>query len=161
MKKLSRDTMALLVALVACVLVIILLTPIGFETRPQSDLKTIGYIAIGTIFTGLTLFLLSIAFLFRRVRLASKLAIIASILFFVPVIGDRAGAFFSVPIPPAINILEYILVIVLLATLFLASRVYMKSNSAQAFALPSTGTDTGQSLTGYSEWAGFTPPSIT
>jgi amino acid transporter len=142
-KKLSRDTMALLVALVVCVLVIILLTPIGFETRPQSDLKTLGYIAIGTIFTGLTLFLLSIVFLFRRVRLASKLAIIASILFFVPVIGDRAGAFFSVPIPPAINILEYIHVIVLLATLFLASRVYMKSNSASKQPMDS-GTPTSQ-----------------
>ena len=130
MKKLSRDATALLVALVVCVVVIILLTPIGFETRPQSDLKTVGYVSIGTIFAGLTLFILSIAFLFRRAKLASKLAIIASILFFVPVIGDRAGAFFSVPIPPAINVLEYILVIVLLITLFLSSRVYRESNSA-------------------------------
>lgn len=122
--------MTLFVVLLVTVLVIILLTPIGFETRPQSDLKTFGYIAIGTIFAGLTLFLLSIGFLFRRVRLASKLAIIAAILFFVPVIGDRAGAFFSMPIPPAINILEYLLVVVLIATLFLASRVYRKSTAA-------------------------------
>src|SRR6266481_6644277 len=128
--KLSRDAMALFVVLLVCVLVIILLTPIGFETRPQSDLKTFGYVAIGTIFTGLTLFLLSIGFLFRRVRLASSLAIIASILFFVPIIGDRAGAFFSLPIPPAINMLEYLLVVVLFATLYLASRVYGKSTAA-------------------------------
>ena len=79
MKKLSRDATALLVALVVCVVVMILLTPIGFETRPQSDLKTVGYVSIGTIFTGLALFILSIAFLFRRVKLASKLAIIASV----------------------------------------------------------------------------------
>ena len=141
MKKLSTDAMALLVALVICVLVIILLTPIGFETRPQSDLESLGYIAIGTIFTGLALFLLSIAFLFRRVRLAAKLAIIASILFFVPVIGDRAGAFFSVPTPPAINILEYILVPVLLANLFLAWRVYRKSTAASKQPIDS-GTQT-------------------
>ncbi len=141
MKKLSTDAMALLVALVVCVVVIILLTPIGFESRPQSDLKTVGYIAIGTIFAGLALYLLSIAFLFRRVRLASKLAIIASILYFVPVIGDRAGAFFSVPEPPAINILEYILVPVLLATLFLALRVYRKSSSASKQPMDS-GTQT-------------------
>src|SRR6267378_4458074 len=103
--KLSRDAMALFVVLLVCVLVIILLTPIGFETRPQSDLMTLGYVAIGTIFTGLALF-------------------------FFPIIGDRAGAFFSLPIPPAINMLEYLLVVVLFATLYLASRVYSKSTAA-------------------------------
>src|SRR5438445_12741250 len=87
--KLSRDAMALFVVLLVCVLVIILLTPIGFETRPQSDLMTLGYVAIGTIFTGLDLFLLSIGFLFRRVRLSSSLTIIASILLSVPIIGAR------------------------------------------------------------------------
>jgi uncharacterized membrane protein YhaH (DUF805 family) len=129
-KKLSGDATTLLVALVVCVLVIILLTPIGSETRPQSDLKTFGYLAIGTIFVGLALFLLSIALLFRRVGLASKLGIVASILFFVPVIGDRVGAFFSVPIPLVINTLEYVLVVVLLVTLLLASRVYRNSKAA-------------------------------
>ena len=143
MKKLSRDTMALLVTLVLSVLVIILLTPIGFETRPQSALKIFGYIAIGTIFTGLALFLLSIAFLFWRVRLASSLAIIASILFFFPFIGDRAGAFFSVPIPTAINILEYILVVVQLANLILAWRVYRRSTAASKQPMDS-GTPTPQ-----------------
>src|SRR3989442_3640475 len=108
--------MALFVVLLVCVLVIILLTPIGFETRPQSDLMTLGYVAIGTIFTGLALFLLSIGFLFRRVRLASSPAIIASILFFGPLIRDRAGALFSFRIPPAINMLEYLLVLLPFAT---------------------------------------------
>ena len=42
MKTLSRDAMALLVTLVLSVLVIILLTPVGFETRPQSALKIFG-----------------------------------------------------------------------------------------------------------------------
>src|SRR2546428_11233602 len=137
--KLTIDAMALFVVFVLCVLVIILLTPIGFETRPQSDLMTLGYVAIGTIFTGLALFLLSIGFLFRWVRLASSLAIIASILFFVPIIGDRAGAFFSLPIPPAINMLEYLLVAVLFATLYLASSDYRKSTAAskQPSASPS------------------------
>jgi hypothetical protein len=34
------------------------------------------------------------------------------------------------PIPPAINMLEYLLVVVLFATLYLASRVYRKSTAA-------------------------------
>ena len=106
------------------ILVIILLTPLGFETRPPSDLKTVGYIAIGVIFAGLILYLASIGLLFRRVRLSSSLAIIASILFFFPILGDQTGSFFSLPIPPAINTLEYILIVILLVTLLLALRVY-------------------------------------
>jgi hypothetical protein len=125
--KLSRNVAALAVALVVNVLLVILLTPLGFESRPATYLKTIGYVAIGTIFTGLALDVASFALLFMRVRLASILAIVASILFFFPIVGDRADAFFSLPIPPAIETLEYIFVVVLLVTLFLASKVYRDS----------------------------------
>jgi hypothetical protein len=126
--KLSRNVIALAVALVVNVLLVILLTPLGFETRPATDLKTGGYIAIGTIFSGLALDVASFVLLFRRVRLASSLAIVGSILFFFPIVGDQAGSFFSLPIPPVINALEYIFVVVLLVTLFLASKVYRESN---------------------------------
>jgi len=128
--KLSRNAIALAVALVVNVLLIILLTPLGFETRPPSDLKPIGYVAIGTIFTGLILDLASIGLLFRRVRLASMLAVVGSILFFLPIFGDQTGAFFSLPTPPTINSLEYIFVVVLLVTIFLASKVYRESKPA-------------------------------
>ena len=125
--KLSGNVMALAIALVVNVLVIFLLTPLGFETRPPSDLKIVGYISIGTIFAGLILYFASIGLLFKRVRLASSLAIIASILFFFPIFGDQTGSFFSLSIPPVINTLEYILVVILLVTLFLASKVYRES----------------------------------
>ena len=125
---LPRNVLALAVALVVNVLLVILLTPLGYETRPATDLKTVGYIAIGTIFAGLALDLASIVLLFIRVRLASSLAIVGSILFFFPIFGDRIGSFFSLPIPPVINILEYVFVVVLLVTLFLASKVYRESN---------------------------------
>src|SRR6476660_19037 len=125
--KLSRNVMALAVALAVNVVLVILLTPLGFESRPATDLKTVGYIAIGTIFTGLALDVASFALLFRRVRLASMLAIVGSILFFFPIFGDQAGSFFSLPNPPAIHTLEYIDVVVLPVTLSLASRVYRDS----------------------------------
>jgi hypothetical protein len=126
--KLSRIVLALAVALVVNVVLVILLTPLGFETRPATDLKTVGYIAIGTIFAALILDVASFALLFRRVRLASSLAFVGSILLFFPIFGDQAGLFFSVPIPPAIHTLEYISVVVLLVTLFLASKVYRESD---------------------------------
>jgi hypothetical protein len=129
--KLSTNARALTALLVVNVVVVFLLTPLGFESRPSTDLKTIGYIAIGTIFTGLALDLASIALLLlRRVRLASILAIVGSLLFFFPIVGDRTGSFFSLPIPPVINTLEYIFTVVLLVTLFLASRVYRESDPA-------------------------------
>jgi hypothetical protein len=126
--KLSRNVLALIVVLVVNVLLVILLSPLGFETRPPADLKIVGYIAIGTIFAGAILDLASIILLFKRVRLASILAIVGSILFFVPIVGDQFGAFFSVPSPRVIITLEYIFIPVLLVTLFLASTVYRKSN---------------------------------
>jgi hypothetical protein len=126
--KVSTYVLALAVALLVNVLLVILLTPLGFEDRPATALKTVGYIAIGTIFTGLALDVASFVLLFTRVRLASSLAIIGSVLFFFPIVGDRAGAFFSVPIPPVIDTLEWIFPVVLLVTLFLAWRVYRESN---------------------------------
>ena len=127
MMKLSRNASALAVALVVNVLLVILLTPLGFESRPSADLKTVGYIAIGTIFAGLILDVASFALLFRRVRLASSLAIVGSILLFFPIFGDQTGSFFSLPIPPVVHTLEYIFIPVLLVTLFLASKVYRDS----------------------------------
>ena len=126
--RLSRNVLALAIALAVNVALIILLTPLGFETRPATALKTVGYLAIGTIFAALALDVASIALLFRRARLASILAIVGSFLLLFPIFGDRMGSFFSLPIPPVINILEYLLFVVLLVTLFLAWKVRRESN---------------------------------
>jgi hypothetical protein len=107
--KISRNIIIFAIVMIVNVVVIILLTPIGFETRPQSDLKPLGYIAIATIFVGLALDIASIGLLFKKVKLASSLAIVSSVLFFLIISVDRTGSFFTVPIPPAINTLEYIL----------------------------------------------------
>jgi hypothetical protein len=129
--RLSRNAMALAAVLVVNVVVVFLLTPLGFESRPSTDLKTVGYIAIGTIFTGLALDLASIALLLLgRVRSASILAIVGSVLFFFPILGDWTRSFFSLPIPPVINTLEYIFTVVLLVTLFFGWRVYRESGPA-------------------------------
>ena len=82
--KFSRNAIILAIVMVVNVVIIILLTPIGFETRPQSHLKTLGYLAISTIFIGLAMDLASIILLLfkrSRVKLASGLPIISSILF--------------------------------------------------------------------------------
>jgi hypothetical protein len=118
-----RGVLALTAVLVLNVVLVILLTPLGFESRPTADLKVVGYAAIAIIFTGLILDVASIILLFWKTRWASLVAIIASILFFFPIVGDLAGYFFSIPIPPVIRTLEYIFTVVLLVTVFLASMV--------------------------------------
>jgi hypothetical protein len=130
--KFSKNAIMLAIVMIVNVVIIILLTPIGFETRPQTDLKTLGYISIATIFIGLALDLASIGLLFKRVkiRLASSLAIVSSVLFLPVILIDRTGSFFSVTIPPAINTLEYIFIVVLIATLFVASLVYRRCKPA-------------------------------
>ena len=128
--KFSKIGIMLAIVMIVNVVIIIFLTPIGFETRPISALKTFGYIAIVTIFVGLALDLTSIVLLlFKRVRvrLASGLTIVTSFLFFLIILVDRTGSFFSVPIPPAINTLEYLFTAVLIVTLFIASLVYRGS----------------------------------
>ena len=132
--KLSRSVIIFAIVMIVNVVIIILLTPIGFETRPQSHLKPLGYIAITTIFVGLALDLTSIVLLFKRVRvrLASSLAIISAIFFFLIISVDRTGSFFSVPTPPAINTLEYLLTAVLIVTLIIASLVYRGSKPASS-----------------------------
>ena len=133
--KLSRNAIILTIVMIVNVVIIILLTPIGFETRPISALKTLGYVAITTIFVGLALDLTSIVLLlFKRVRvrLASSLAIISAVLFFLIISVDRTGSFFSVPTPPAINTLEYLLTAVLIVTLIIASLVYIGSKPASS-----------------------------
>ncbi len=132
--KLSRNVIMLAIVMIVNVLIIILLTPVGFETRPQSDLKTFGYFAIVSIFVGLALDLVSIGLLFKRVRvrLASSLAIVSSVLFFLIIFVDRTGSFFSVPIPPAISTLEYIFIVVLIVTLLSAFMVYRGNKPASS-----------------------------
>jgi O-antigen ligase len=127
--RLSKTATALLVALAATVLVVVLLTPVGFETRSPSALRPVGYAAIGTIFVGLGLFLAAIGLIIRKSSLGPSLAIVASALFFFPVIGDQAGYFFSLPIPPAIRILEFVLVVALVIDLSLSVMVYSEART--------------------------------
>jgi uncharacterized membrane protein YhaH (DUF805 family) len=132
---LNRNVVLLVIVMIVNVLIIILLTPLGFETRPQSDLKSFGYIAIVSIFAGLALDLASIGLLFKRarVRLASSLSIASSVLFFLIIFVDRTGSFFSVPVPPAINTLENIFVVVLIVTVFMAAIVFRESKPATIY----------------------------
>lgn len=59
------------------------------------------------------------------------MAIIGSVVFLVPSVTDKAGAFFSLPAPPVISVLEFIHVGVLLITVLLAWTVYREGKGAE------------------------------
>jgi hypothetical protein len=122
--RLGKGPAALIVALAAGVILAVLLSPLGFERRPPSDLTLIGYVSIGAVAAGILLDVAASVLIFSRVRLGAILAIVGSVVFLVPSVTDKAGVFFSVPAPAVISILEYVHVGVLLVTLPLAWFVY-------------------------------------
>jgi hypothetical protein len=126
--RLSKGSAALVAALAASVILAVLLSPLGFERRPPTDLTLIGYLSIGAVAAGILFGLAAIILVFRRVRLAAILAIVGSVVFLVPSVTDKAGVFFSAPAPPVISTLEYVHVGVLLLTLLLAWSVYRGSS---------------------------------
>jgi hypothetical protein len=125
--KLSSVRSALFVALACSVVLAILLSPLGFERRPPADLTLIGYISIGAVAAGVLLDLVAIVMIFRRLRLASILALVGSVTFLIPFVTDKAGVFFSLPAPPVISALEYVFLVVLVVALYLAWTVYRGS----------------------------------
>jgi hypothetical protein len=126
--RLFRSAWVFAVVLILNMSLAVLLTPIGFESRPTAALRPPGFLAIGAVFVGFALDLAALVFVFwRRIGLASRLAIAGSILFLFPNVVDQTGVFFSVPIPPVVRMLEYVFMGVLLVTLLLAAA--MQSNS--------------------------------
>ena len=125
--RLGKASWALVVALLMNVLLAILLSPLGFETRPPTALTLIGYISIGAVAVGVLLSLASIVVIFRGARLASILAIVGSAVLLFPNVTDKVGAFFALPAPPVISALEYVFIAVLVVTLLLARTVYSGS----------------------------------
>jgi len=120
----SRGIVVLAILLALNVLLALSLSPLGFESRPPANLTALGFVAIGAVFAGIVLDVAALVLLRRRTRLAAGLAIAGSIVFIFPNVVDRAGSFFSAPIPPVIDALEYAFIAVLLVTLAVAAAVY-------------------------------------
>ena len=125
--ELSRHGRNLAIGLVAALCLGFLLG--GIETRPYSTATTLGLIVLIASSIGVVLNLASIALLFRkaRARIASILAIVGSLLFFPTLLADQAGLYSSLPLTSGISAVELLMIPVLVAVLFLASRVYRES----------------------------------
>jgi hypothetical protein len=106
---LSRARIVLVVLLAAYVVADILLTPLaGLETRNPSFVTPLGVVALGLLFLGLLLAIVSGVMIFRGSRLAFAVAVIAAVLFLPAPITEWTGRFSALRPPPAIAILEVI-----------------------------------------------------
>ncbi len=95
-----RRAWVLAAVLMLNIVLAVLLTPLGFESRPTAALRPAGYLAIGAVFAGLALDLAALALIFLgRIGWACRLAIAGSVLFLFPNVVDQTGVFFSVHPP--------------------------------------------------------------
>jgi hypothetical protein len=126
--KLSRNGKALAILLLVFVFCDFLLSPLGFETRGSAILGNPASLPwLGLIFGGLILNIISLVLVSFRSRVASILAIIGSIAYIIVGLADQVGLVTSIRPPPLITDVEIITILVLVAVLFLASRVHVES----------------------------------
>jgi hypothetical protein len=121
MSKLSGAGKVLVVLLVAYVVADILLTPLaGLETRNPALVTTLGFGALGLLFLGLLLAIVSIVLLFRGSRRASPLAVIGALLYFPAVVTELTGRFSKLSPPTAISRVELIQTLIAVLVIFVA-----------------------------------------
>ena len=122
----NGKTLAIL--LIVFVFCDILLSPLGFETRGSAILGNPASLPwFGLLIAGLILNIVSLVLLSFRPRASSIFAIAGSFIYILVLIGDQAGVVTPIRPPPLITDVEIPTFIVLVVTLFFASRVYTES----------------------------------
>jgi len=105
--KLSRKASYLVWLVILYVIVDFLLTPLGgLETRPLSQITTLGMTTLGLVFAGLALNIACLVLTLRRYKRSTLLGIIGSILFFPAMIADQTGQFSNLSPPAGIIYVE-------------------------------------------------------
>ncbi len=126
--KLSRNGKALAILLIVFVFCDFLLSPLGFETRGSAILGNPASLPwLGLLFGGLILNIFSLILVSFRSRIASILAITGSVAYIILALADQGAFVISIRPPIPITDVEIITILVLVAILFFASRVYLES----------------------------------
>jgi len=102
-----------------------LLTPLGLETR-SAALRTIAIVPI-FIAASLGIPIVALILLFIRPKITGILVIINAIIMLFLVPGDQAGYFFTLPVPGAISVLEFLSIIVSIGFLLYGPKLYAES----------------------------------
>jgi len=123
---LSRNRKILAVAFVVMTICGFLFTPAGLETRPLPALRS--YALIPFFLSTTILDVAALVLIFKRPRIAAILGSVASISYIFLAPGDQAELFFvGVPVPTAISLNEFIVLIPSIVVLLLAQPVFSQS----------------------------------
>jgi hypothetical protein len=126
----SGRSRILLLFLVIYVVSDILLTPLGgLETRPPSQITTLGLATLGLLFAGLALGVVSSVLLFYKPPRSPILAIVAGILYFPAFLAEQAGYFSSLRPRIAIETLEIVQTLVSIVMMLVALNVYRQKTA--------------------------------
>ncbi len=135
MRKQSGNAKILAIGFVLYIVLDVLLTPVGgLETRPASDVTTIGFISLGLLFVGLALFVVSLALLSYRPRRVPILAVIGGILYFPAFLTDQTGVFSTLRPPAGIAALELVQALVAIVIIVFA----LRARGEKVVSAPST-----------------------
>jgi hypothetical protein len=133
MVRLTVNAKALAILLIVFIFCDFLLSPLGFETRGSAILGNPASLPwFGLLVGGLILNIASLILLSFRARVSSILALLGSSIYIVVLLGDQAGLVTPVKAPPLIAYVEIPTFLILLVTLFYASRVYRESRAKLA-----------------------------
>lgn len=128
--KLSATGKIIAVLLFFAILFGYLLTPLGLEPR-SPDLRTIAIVPF-FITASLGIPIVALVLLFLKPRVTGILVVINAIIMLFLVPGDQAGFFFTVSVPPAITILEFLSVIISIGFLLYGPKLYRESEGIRS-----------------------------
>jgi hypothetical protein len=108
--------------LIIYVILDFLLTPLGgIETRPVSQVTTLGIATLGLLFIGLALNIICLVLTLKHFKRSPIFGIIGSILFFPAAISDQTGQFSSLSPPTGITYVEIVEAIVAIGIIILGA----------------------------------------
>ncbi len=117
--------------LVVYIIADFLLTPLGgLETRPVSNVTTVGYTTLGLLFVGLALNVACLVLTLRHYKRSPIFGIIGSILYFPAVIADQTGQFSSLSPPAGISYVEIIEALVAIGIIILGALILQEKPEA-------------------------------
>lgn len=125
--KLTNTVKIIILLLVFGIIFGYLLTPLGLETR-SANLRTVAIVPF-FIAASLGIPLAALILLFKKPRITGILVIINAIIMLFLVPGDQGGYFFTVPVPVAISVLEFLSIIVSIGFLLYGPKLYNESKA--------------------------------
>jgi hypothetical protein len=116
--KLPKWGWILAVALIAYIVFDVLLTPpAGIETRNPARVTGIGVASLILLFVGLALAFTALVLLVRGSRRSTLVAIAAAVLFLPAFLAEQTGNFSSLRAPAAIEAIEIVQTVVVIAVI--------------------------------------------